>query len=85
MKKKHLGQTLDVSPLGVWFDGRGHKGRTEPELISILRKSTDFLNDFGSSIIDEIEVKRKDVASGAELQREISELKKGFIVFLSIV
>ena len=79
MKKETFeGETLDVSPFGVWFDGRGHKGRTEPELISILRKKPGFFKSIlsSSSVIDEIEGKRKDVASGAKLQSEISETKK---------
>jgi len=79
MKKETFeGETLDVSPKGVWFDGRGHKGRTEPELISILKKKPGFFKSIltSSSIIDEIEGKSKEVAFGAQLQSEISETKK---------
>ncbi len=79
MKKETFdGETLDVSPSGVWFDGRGHKGRTEPELISILKKKPGFFKSILSSdsVINQIEGKRKEVASGAQLQNEISETKK---------
>lgn len=77
-KETFDGETIDVSPQGIWFDGRGHKGRVEPELISILKKKPGFFSSIlgSDSVINRIEGKRDEVAADAQLQSEILETKK---------
>jgi len=73
------GVTLDVSPSGIWFDGRGHAGNTEPELLSILRSKPGFINSLlgkNSPVVDGIEKKVDESASESMRQNEISECKR---------
>ena len=73
------GVTLDVSPSGIWFDGRGHAGNTEPELLSILRSKPGFINSLlgkNSSVVDGIEKKVDESASESIRQNEILECKR---------
>ena len=73
------GVTLDVSPSGIWFDGRGHAGNTEPELLSILRSKPGFINSLlgkNSPVVDGIEKKVDESASESVRQNEISECKR---------
>jgi predicted heme/steroid binding protein len=73
------GVTLDVSPSGIWFDGRGHAGNTEPELLSILRRKPGFINSLlgkNSPVVDGIEKKVDESASESMRQNEISECKR---------
>ena len=37
------GIKLDVSPFGVWFDGRDNFGNSKPEIIQVLEKKQNFL------------------------------------------
>ena len=67
------GIKLDVSPFGVWFDGRDNFGNSKPEIIQVLEKKQNFLSSlFGSPSLSEIiEQKTSEVKKQDELDQKI--------------
>ena len=73
------GVLLDVSPSGIWFDGRGHTGNTEPELLSILRSKPGFINSLlgkNSPVVEGVEKKVDESAIVSMRQNQILECNK---------
>jgi Zn-finger nucleic acid-binding protein len=67
------GIKLDVSPFGVWFDGRDNFANSKPEIIQVLEKKQNFLSSlFGSPSLSEIiEQKTSEVKKQDELEQKI--------------
>lgn len=72
------GITLDVSSVGIWFDGKGHDGNTEPELISILNRKPGFLRSLlgHTNPIESIEQSVAQAESAENKQQQIAGIKR---------
>jgi len=75
------GIKLDVSPFGVWFDGRDNFGNSKPEIIQVLEKKQNFLSSlFGSpSLAKIIEQKTSEAKKQDELDQKILYLRNRII------